>query len=173
MTTSATAGGKLRVSYQKGEQVPEGLIIDSQGNSTTNPGVFYNAPVGSILPLGGPMMGHKGFGLSVMIDVFCGILSGSGIARTDLPRGANGVWLSLISIEHFLPKDEYDQWMTKYAGYIKSSKTAPGVKEILLPGEIEERRCAERNASGVSIPDETWRQIHELATKLGVSLAGI
>lgn len=173
MTTSATAEGKLRVSYQKGEQVPEGLIIDSEGNPTTNPGVFYNAPVGSILPLGGPMMGHKGFGMSVMIDVFCGILSGSGIARTDLPRGANGVWMSLISVEHFLPRDEYEAWMTKYAGYIKSSKTAPGVKEILLPGEIEQRRAAERAAQGVSIPDETWRQINELAGRLGVSLAGL
>ena len=173
MTTSATAEGKLRVSHQKGEQVPEGLIIDSEGHPTTDPGVFYKAPVGSILPLGGPMMGHKGFGLAVMIDVFCGILSGSGIARTDLPRGANGVWMSLISVEHFLPRDEYDAWMAQYATYVKSSRTAPGVTEILLPGEIEERRAADRAANGVSIPDETWRQIGELAGKLGVSLAGL
>ncbi len=62
--TSATAGGKLRVSYQKGEQVPEGLIIDSEGNPTTNPGVFYNAPVVVNPATGGPMMGHKGFGMS-------------------------------------------------------------------------------------------------------------
>ena len=173
MTTSATAEGKLRVSHQKGEQVPEGLIIDSDGNPTTDPGVFYNAPVGSILPLGGPMMGHKGFGMSVMIDIFCGILSGSGIGRTDLPRGANGVWLSLMSVEHFLPRDEYEAWMAKYTTYIKSSRTAPGVSEILLPGEIEARRATQRTAEGVSIPDETWRQINELAGKLKVSLAGL
>jgi uncharacterized oxidoreductase len=173
MTTSATAEGKLRVSYQKGEQVPAGLIIDSEGNPTTDPGVFYNAPVGSILPLGGPMMGHKGFGMSVMIDIFCGILSGSGIGRTDLPRGANGVWLSLMSVEHFLPRDEYDAWMARYATHIKSSRTAPGVSEILLPGEIEARRATQRAAEGVSIPDETWRQINELAGKLKVSLVGL
>jgi uncharacterized oxidoreductase len=173
MTTSATAEGKLRVSYQKGEQVPAGLIIDSEGNPTTDPGVFYNAPVGSILPLGGPMMGHKGFGMSVMIDIFCGILSGSGIGRTDLPRGANGVWLSLMSVEHFLPREEYEAWMAKYAAYIKSSRTAPGVSEVLLPGEIEARRATQRTAEGVSIPDETWRQINELAGKLKVSLAGL
>ena len=173
MTTSATAEGKLRVSHQKGEPVPEGLIIDSGGNSSTDPGVFYNAPVGSILPLGGPLMGHKGFGLAVMIDVFCGILSGSGIGRIDLPRGANGVWMSLMSVEHFLPREEYDAWMATYAAHIKSSRTAPGVTEILLPGEIEARRATQRAAEGVSIPDETWRQIYELAGKLKVSVSGL
>lgn len=173
MTTSATAEGKLRVSHQKGESVPEGLIIDHDGNPTTNPGVFYNAPVGSILPLGSPMMGHKGFGMAVMIDIFCGILSGSGIARTDLPRGANGVWMSLMAVDHFQPREDYDQWMEKYVQYLKSSRTLPGVKEILLPGEIEERRGAERAQSGVQIPDETWRQIRELAGKLSVSVEGL
>ncbi len=173
MTTSATAEGKLRVSHQKGESVPEGLIIDSQGNPATDPGVFYNSPVGSILSLGSPMMGHKGFGMAVMIDIFCGILSGSGIGRTDLPRGANGVWMSLMAVDHFLPREEYDEWMNKYVQHIKSSRTLPGVSEILLPGEIEERRGSERSTSGVQIPDETWRQIRELAGKLAVSVEGL
>ena len=89
MTTSATAEGKLRVAHQKGESVPDGLIIDGQRTARrpTRP-PSTTRPVGAILPLGGPLMGHKGYGLSVMIDVFCGILSGSGVARDDLPRGA-------------------------------------------------------------------------------------
>ena len=49
----------------------------------------------------------------------------------------------------------------------------PGVDEILLPGEIEARRKQQREADGVDIPDETWRQINELADKLDVSLADI
>jgi uncharacterized oxidoreductase len=169
MTTSATAEGKLRVAHQKGESVPEGLIMDGHGNPSTNPADYYNKPYGSILPLGGAMLGHKGFGLSVMIDVVCGILSGSGIGRTDLPRGANGVWLYLLSIEQFLPRAEYDIWMQKYVAHIKECPRAPGVDEILLPGEIEVRRQRQREVSGVAIPDETWRQITELAQKLGVS----
>ncbi|MCA9055167.1 MAG: Ldh family oxidoreductase [Planctomycetaceae bacterium] len=169
MTTSATAEGKLRVSHQKGEQVPEGLIIDGHGRASTDPADYYNKPYGAILPLGGPMLGHKGFGLSVMIDVVCGILSGSGIGRDDLPRGANGVWLHLLEIERFLPRSEYDSWMTNYVAHIKGCPRMPGVDEILLPGEIEQRRQQQREHDGVAIPDETWRQIGELATKLGVS----
>jgi hydroxycarboxylate dehydrogenase B len=168
MTTSATAEGKLRVAHQKGESIPEGMIIDGRGNPSTNPADYYYKPYGAILPLGGPLLGHKGYGLSVMLDLFCGVLSGSGVARDDLPRGANGVWLHLMDVEHFLPRAEYDQWIERYVEHIKSSRRMPGVEEILLPGEIERRRHAQRTADGVSIPDETWRQIGETAEKLGV-----
>lgn len=170
MTTSATAEGKLRVSYQKGESISEGLIIDGYGRPSTNPADYYTKPYGAILPLGGALMGHKGFGLSVMIDVVCGILSGSGVARDDLPRGANGVWLHLLNIEEFLPRAEYDTWMQRYVTHLKECPRLPGVEEILLPGEIEVRRRQERERGGVPIPDETWRQITDLAATLGVSV---
>jgi uncharacterized oxidoreductase len=173
MTTSATAEGKLRVSKQKGELIPEGLIIDGYGNPSNDPNAYYNKPFGSILPLGGALMGHKGFGLSVMIDVLCGMLSGSGVCRDDLPRGANGVWLQLLRVEQFLPRAEYDRWMDRYIASIKGCPRAPGVEEILLPGEIEQRRRVQRLKSGVDIPAETWRQIQELALSLNVTLDGI
>lgn len=172
MTTSATAEGKLRVAFQKGEQVPPGLIIDAAGNPTTDPGTYYANPPGSLLPLGGALA-FKGFGLGVMIDVLGGILSGSGICRDDLPRGANGVWMYFVQIERFLPRDEYDRMIDRYITSIKSSRRMPGVDEILMPGEIELRRLAERKGHGVSVPDETWRQIRELASSLGASLEGI
>lgn len=173
MTTSATAEGKLRVAHQKGESVPPGLIIDGHGNPSTNPGDYYNKPYGSILPLGGPLLGHKGYGLSVMLDVFCGMLSGSGVCRTDLPRGANGVWLYLIDIDKFFPRHEYDALMATYTEYLKSTPRMEGVDEILLPGEIEVRRARGRQVDGAPIPDETWRQLAELADRLQVSLADL
>ena len=118
-------------------------------------------------------MGHKGYGLSVMIDVFAGILSGSGIARTDLPPGANGVWMGFLDVSQFLPRPEYDAMMERYTAHLKSSRRIAGVDEILLPGEIEQRRRAERETSGVEVPDETWRQLTELANRLGTSLEDV
>ncbi len=171
MTTSATAEGKLRVSQQKGEMIGEGLIIDGYGNPSTDPNAYYNKPFGSVLPLGGPALGHKGYGLSVMIDVFCGMLSGSGVCRTDLPRGANGVWLQLLDVQQFTTTEEYNAWMKQYVPHIKDCPKMPGVNEILLPGEMEERRRVKRMADGVEIPTETWRQISELAAGLGVDLS--
>jgi uncharacterized oxidoreductase len=172
MTTSATAEGKIRVALQKGESIPEGLIIDSAGNPTTDPAQLYGDPGGAILPLGG-LMGFKGFGMSVMIDVFGGMLSGSGVCRTDLPRGANGVWMYFVDIDQFIDRSEFNSLVEKYVDNIKSSKKQPGVSELLMPGEIEQRRGAQRRADGVDVPDETWRQISELAERVGADLADL
>lgn len=172
MTTSATAEGKLRVAFQKGEDVPEGLIIDAEGRPTTHPADFYADPPGALLPLGGPL-GFKGYGMSVMVDLFGGILSGSGVCRTDLPRGANGVWMYFIAVDRLVNPDEYATLLEKYIAELQSSRLAPGFDEILVPGEIEDRRHQERLEKGVSIPDETWRQLNELATRLGTDLSGI
>lgn len=173
MTTSATAEGKLRVAFQKGELVSEGLLIDGLGNPSTNPADYYNSPYGCILPLGGPLLGHKGYGLSVMIDIFCGMMSGSGVCRTDLPRGANGVWLYLLDIEQFVPRDDYDCLVETYTQYLKNTKRMPGIDEILLPGEIEVRRRQQRELEGVPIPDETWRLLCEAAARLNVDLSDL
>ena len=172
MTSSITAEGKIRVALQKGESLPEGWIIDSQGNPSTTPADFYGPPEGAILPLGGPM-GFKGFGLSVMIDVFAGILSGSGVCRTDLPRGANGVWMYFVDVSQFIDQSKFDALLENYVASLKSSRKVPGVDEILMPGEIELRRRAERVKSGVSVAEETWRLIRELAEKVNVSLDDI
>src|SRR5262245_28621463 len=51
--TSVCAEGKVRVAYNKGQRVPDGWLLDAQGRPTTDPGVLYREPRGSILPLGG------------------------------------------------------------------------------------------------------------------------
>jgi hydroxycarboxylate dehydrogenase B len=61
--------------------------------------------------------------------------------------------------------------METYVASLKSCRKQPGVEEILLPGEIELRRDAQRRSEGVPIPDETWRQINELADRLGADLS--
>ena len=111
------------------------------------------------------------------------VLNGAGWTRSDLvrlesseaggrrvPRGANGVWLYVIDIPQFLPRDEYDRWMERYVDHIRSSRLQAGVTEILLPGEVEQRKRQQREAAGVVIPDETWRLLGETAAKLGVSI---
>ncbi|MFP6767365.1 MAG: Ldh family oxidoreductase [Planctomycetaceae bacterium] len=172
MTSSATAEGKVRVAFQKGVPVPEGQLIDSEGHPTTDPATYYATPGGAILPLGGNL-GFKGYGLSVMIDVFGGMLSGFGVCRTDLPPGTNGVWMYLVDIETFIGIEEFQQHLEKYIAHIKGARKLPGVDEILMPGEIEMQRMAERAVHGVEVPEETWRQIRELAKGLGVSLEDV
>ena len=170
MTTSATAEGKIRVALQKGEPIPEGWVIDKEGHPTTNPDDFYQG--GAILPLGGAL-GFKGYGLGVMVDIFCGILTGAGVARQDMQPGHNGIWFHLIDVEAVTSGQEYADWIRKYASWLKSSRPASSGGEILLPGEIEAQRRAQRQKEGISLPDETWRQTQELAEQLGISLGDV
>ena len=59
----------------------KGFIIDSYGKSTHNPKDLYLDPKGAILPLGG-LAGHKGFALSLAVDVLGGALSTAGCTST-------------------------------------------------------------------------------------------
>ena len=60
--------------------------------------------------------------------------------------------------------------MERYVDHIRGSRLQAGVTEILLPGEVEQRKRQQRETAGVVIPDETWRLLGETAAKLGVSI---
>jgi uncharacterized oxidoreductase len=167
MTTSIVPEGKIRVIRNKGEKVPEGWMLDNQGRPTTDPNALYTSPRGAVFPLGG-VMAHKGFGLSLMVEVFAGLMSGAGIVRPGAERVANGVFALVMNIEAFMPREEFDEKIAALLDYVKDCPTAPGVQEILVPGEPECRTYQKRLKEGFPIDDETWRQLTELAAELGV-----
>ena len=77
MATSTVALGKLQLALQRGEKVPEGWFIDASGKFSRNPADYFS-PRGALLPLGDKIAGHKGFGLSLVVDILSGALSGAG-----------------------------------------------------------------------------------------------
>jgi uncharacterized oxidoreductase len=172
MATSIAPEGKIRQIQNRGDPVPEGWMLDSQGRPTTDVGDFYGTPPGALLPLGGSV-GHKGFGLALMVDILAGALSTAGCCRADLPekpRG-DGILAMAINISQFTPLDEFYQHVGGLVDHVKSSATAPGFDEILFPGEPEHRRTAHRLKQGIPLDESTWHQIREIADELGVSTA--
>jgi uncharacterized oxidoreductase len=90
--------------------------------------------------------------------------------RPDLTAGHNGVWLNLWKVDAFVPLEQYLADVDRLGAWIKSSRRKPGVEEILLPGEIEARMTPKRQAEGISLPEETWSQIQNVAGEAGVRL---
>jgi uncharacterized oxidoreductase len=170
MTTTVVAEGKVRVKRNRGEQTPDGWLLDSDGNPTNDPNDLYGDPPGSILPLGGATAGHKGYGLNVAIELLAGVLSGTGSTDTG-GRLANGVLLIILDIAQFLPLDEFHKQADAFIAHVKSSPPAAGFDEILLPGEIEQKVRAQRAQEGIFVEDETWAQVMEWGSKLGVDLS--
>lgn len=158
VTTAVVAEGKVRVKLNRGEKLPEGWIIDSEGNSTTDPKELYGPPIGAILPFGG-IVGHKGYGLGFIVDVLAGALSGAGCSRVDAPRFGNAVFITVINVADFLPIDEFKSHVDGLIEYVKSSKKMKGVDEIYYPGEVEANERKKRLENGIFVEDETWNQI--------------
>ena len=171
ITTSVVAEGKVRVKRNRGEPVPEGWIIDAAGRPSTDPADFYDEPRGSLLPFGG-LMGHKGYGLGVVVGLLGGALSGAGCARGRKARIGNGCFLLIIDIGRFQPFAEYAAQVRAFADYLRSSPKAEGVDAILLPGELEKQERQRRQA-GVTVEEETWRQILDCAQRVGAVLPSV
>lgn len=166
ISTSVVAEGKVRVMLHRGEKIPYGWIIDKDGNPSDNPKDLYEG--GAILPLGGDEAGHKGFGLGLAVEILSGILSGAGCAYEETKRG-NGVFFEAINIEDFMPIGEFKRKVGDLIRVIKTSKTRPGWKEIIIPGEPEYLMEKTRLREGIYVPERTWEEIKKIASKLGVS----
>ncbi|XP_046890192.1 uncharacterized oxidoreductase YjmC-like isoform X2 [Hypomesus transpacificus] len=81
MATSAVALGKIELYDRRGDIIPEGWGCDAQGKLSTDPGKVLDG--GGLVPIGGGEVtgGYKGFGLGMMVEVFCGMLAGSQYSR--------------------------------------------------------------------------------------------
>ncbi len=169
--TSAVAEGKVRLSHQKNERVPEGWLVDHAGKPTTDPGVLYAEPRGNILPFGGQQM-YKGFGLGLLVDLFCGGLSGGPCSNPKFQLGGQGNAVVFIAINpahlggvpHFIAESD---GLTEF---VRSCPTAEGLPPVMLPGDPERLAKQKRLADGIPLPDGTWNLIANAAAELNVKL---
>ncbi len=169
MTLSVVAGGKLLVQTARGEDIPDGWMIDADGNPITDPVAFRERPDDTaVMPLGGFQFGHKGFGLAVMIDAIAGGLSWAGCSREQPTRGASGIMMFAINIDNFIQLAYYEEEIEYLVEWIKSSTKLPNVDEIYVPGEFEERSRERRLKEGIPIEATTWRRLVEAAEHHGV-----
>ncbi len=161
--TSGVAEGKLRVARAKGERVEPGLIVDSKGRPSQEPADFYEG--GALLPFGG----HKGYGLSVMVELLGGVLSGMAASVQPEYQAVNGTLFLSLNISAFMPVEQFTQQVEDFCARIKATPPADGFREVLLPGEPERRTRAHRLVEGISIPEQTWQEIQALARELNVA----
>lgn len=171
ITTSTVAEGKVRVLRNKGLPIPEGWAIHPDGSPLTDPAHMYGPPHGSLLPFGG-MAGHKGFGLSMMVELLSGALSGAGCTgAADRPSG-NALFILVIDPAAAGTLAAFQAEAAGLVEWVKSSAPVPGGAGVMAPGEPEFREEERRRAAGIPLDDETWRQLRELAAGLGVPEPG-
>lgn len=163
-STAETSEGAVRLHRNLGRALPTGTILDSEGTPTTDPAKFYGPPQGAILPFGGDK-GYRGYALSLLVEIFGGILAGS---STIIDQPGNGLGFVLIDIAAFLPMERFAALMEELRGYLKSARPATEKNEVMLPGEPDFCRREERLRTGIPVDDETWAQIIASALSVGV-----
>jgi hydroxycarboxylate dehydrogenase B len=166
ISTCMIAEGKIKVAFNKGVTVPDGCILDSEGQPTNDPKAFYATPPGAILPFGG----HKGFGLSIIAEVLAGALSGSACSRSGVDRVINNMLSIIFDPACFATATGFSDEILSLIAHVKSSRTVTPDGEILMPGEPEARTRATRLRDGIEIDQTTWGQIVATGETLGVAV---
>jgi LDH2 family malate/lactate/ureidoglycolate dehydrogenase len=171
MATSVVARGKIIVAAQKGEAIPLGWAIDKDGNPTTD---AQAALEGSVLPMGGP----KGYAISMFIDILCGVLTGAGFGKyvnnmyENWEQSQNvGHFFIALPISRFMPVEQFKARVDQYFDEIKAEPTAPGTKEILIPGQLEYRCTLERMEKGIELPSKVVEELNVWGERYKVDLS--
>ena len=162
MSTSVVASGRIRVKQHRNEALPHGWLIDAEGEPTTNPDDFYDVPPAALLPFGGAVSVHKGFGLSVIVDILSGALTGAGCSQSEDARVGNGLFVLVMNVASFRGFPGFSAEIARFIRYLKSAKRAAGVDTIRVPGERGWEAQRKRERDGIPIDAETWAQIQAL-----------
>lgn len=167
MATSVVAMGKIQeVARRENTEIPPDWAVDENGDPTTDP---HEAV--ALRPVGGP----KGYGLGIIVDVLCGLLSGVGTSPDigplyddfDQPMRL-GHFLGAIDVSAFRDLDAFKRDVGDYVDRIKAIEPREGFDEVMLPGEIEAGKLREQRDAGVELQVSTVESLRTLADYYGV-----
>jgi L-2-hydroxycarboxylate dehydrogenase (NAD+) len=172
--TTTVPKGKLEVYKRKGLPLKDGWAIDENGFGTTDPDAALR---GALLPLGGlgtDHSGHKGYGLGLLVDILCGVLSGGAFGPTlpnvtETKEGAISHWFGAFRIDAFRDPAQFKGDMDKELRYFKDSEKAPGQDRIYVAGEIEYEKTLDAKKNGVPVHVKVWDELEKLSGELGIS----
>nr|HID13857.1 Ldh family oxidoreductase [Anaerolineae bacterium] len=181
--TPITQRGKIEVLARAERCVPEGWVIDADGNPITDPEQILEdlgAARAALLPLGGvgeEMGGHKGYGLGTMVEILSAALSGGpfmkdllGFAPDDSRRPYMlGHFFLAIDVEHFVPLEVFRRITGEIIRALQNSRKAPGQERIYVAGEKEYEKEKEIREQGIPVNPNLRRELQTMRDELNIS----
>ena len=182
MATSAVAYGKVEMARRKGNPIPSGWAINSDGAVTTKPEDMIEG--GALLPLGSDREhgGHKGYCLAVMVDMLSCVLSGANwgpfappfalrqemeIPTRSVGKGI-GHFFGAMRIDGFIDPDAFKAQVDEYIRVFRATKPASGTNGTIIPGDPERRAECERREHGVPLVPAVIEELRDISTKTGI-----
>lgn len=169
ISTSATTNGLTNRLHKEGGRLPAAWVIDGHGRPGDDPAVLFQEPRGTILPLGGIDSGHKGYGLSLLVEALTGGLSGHGRADAGEGWGAT-VFLQVIDPAAFAGRAAFLRQMDEVARRCHASRPAREGQPVRLPGEKGFALAREMLEKGVRLHPSILPALKPWAEKLVVAM---
>jgi len=182
MATSAVAYGKIEMARRKGEHIPAGWALDSEGQTCTDPNDMVHG--GALSPLGSAREtgGHKGYCLALTVDVLSAVLSGANwgpfappfALRQAVPERSVGKgighFFGAMRIDSFIDVDEFKQQIDEYVHVLRSTKPVAGTGGTIVPGDPEREAEEVRRKTGIPLILPVVDELREISQITGVPL---
>jgi LDH2 family malate/lactate/ureidoglycolate dehydrogenase len=183
MATSTVPRGKLEVYRRLEKAIPLGWATDETGTpSDDTGGVLDNLrdrAGGGLLPLGGAgelLGGHKGYGLTLLVDVLCGVLPGAAYANLVYPKdeegnplpSAIGHFFGAWRVDAFRPVEDFKAEMDDLQRRLKNAPKAEGQGRIYIHGEKEYEEAGRNARNGVPLNAKVAADLRAIGDELGV-----
>ena len=166
--TSSVAINKINLAKRMDVAIPGGLIADNQGTPILTEGKVPEDF--KLLPTGGTREqgSHKGYGLAMVVEILCSILSASGFAAMN-ERGVTQHFVTAYNVEAFTDVNEFKETMDKFLIAMRTTPPAPGHKEVIFPGQIEAIEEIERRKNGIPLHSEVIEWFDTICKELSVN----
>ncbi|MGD8903935.1 MAG: Ldh family oxidoreductase [Anaerolineae bacterium] len=180
--TSITQRGKIEVAARANKPMPEGQVVDAQGELLTDPEQILEAMgkgQAGLLPLGGAgeaLGGYKGYDLATIVEILSASLSGGAFMKDLLgfaPDGSRrpymlGHFFLAIDIEHFVPLEVSKQITGGILQALQASRKAPGQDRIYVAGEKEWEKQTLIREQGVPVNVNLRQELQVMRDELGI-----
>jgi hydroxycarboxylate dehydrogenase B len=166
--TSAVAQGKLRVAHNKGEKVPPGRLIDTEGRPTDDPHYAVVPPFGAMLPFGE----YKGYGMALACELLGGALTAGGTwhhAESNQQRVLNGMLAIVLDPRRLGTAAAFEREARAFLDWLRQGRPAPGFDRVRIAGEPEREMRVRRERDGIPVDTTTWQEIESAAAKVNVA----
>ncbi len=172
MATSFVAFGKVKVAFNAGKKIRDGVLVDHNGVPTNDPNVMFSEPGGAVQPFGL----YKGYGLALMCELFGGALVGEWTMQPEHERTGtviNNMLMLILNPDVFGGTERFQHEITAMVDYLHETQPAKGADRVRIPGEPEREAMAERSVNGIPLDDRTWSELVDAAKSAGMDVAEI
>lgn len=167
MATTTAAAGKLELAIRLGNPVPTGWALNEKAEPTTDPKVAQQAR--RLLPLGGSRESgsHKGYGLGILVEILCGVLTGT-VTALNANQEPRGHFFGAINPAAFRPAAEFKADMDRLIRELKSTPPVEGESRVYVAGEIEFETAEERTERGIPLHGSVLKGLRAVSEQVGV-----